>query len=165
MPLYNQEQIHALAARIKDVPVGMFTTSGDQNVLTCRPLPTQQIDNEGNLWFFAADDADFTADLKQHPDVNISFSNPKENLYLSVSGHACMLKDRAKARELWHPTVRGWFPGGLDDPHLALIRVRVQTAEYWDAGAGKMKQLLQLARTAISGRTPLQMGRHTTICL
>ena len=165
MPLYTQEQIHTLAAKIKDVRFGMFTTAGDDEQISSRPLSAQQIDNEGNLWFFTSDEADFAGDLERHPGVNVSFSNPVESLYLSVAGRAYLLKDRAKARELWNPTVRGWFPGGLDDPHLALIRVRIQSAEYWDAGAGKMKQLFQLARAALSGRRPSQTGRHTTICL
>ena len=165
MPLYNQEQINTIATKIKDVRFGMFTTTGDDNVLSSRPLTTQQIDNEGNLWFFTSDEADFTTDLQHHPGVNVSFSNPDEHLYLSVCGQAYLLKDRAKARELWNPMVRAWFPGGLDDPHLALIRVRIQSAEYWDAGASKMKQLFELAKAAVSGRAPQQMGQHTTICL
>ena len=165
MPLYSQDQINTISAKIKDVRFGMFTTFDAEHVLTSRPLTTQQLDNEGNLWFFASDEAAFMLDLPQHPGVNISYSAPERNLYLSISGRAYVLKDRAKARELWRPMTRSWFPGGLDDPHLALIRVRIQTAEYWDAGASKMKQLFELARAAIGGRTPQQTGPHTTICL
>ena len=165
MPLYSQDQINTIAAKIKDVRFGMFTTLDRDNVLTSRPLTTQQIDNEGNMWFFTSDEAAFTQDLAQHPEVNVSFSNPDEQLYLSVTGQAYLLKDRAKARELWSPLVRAWFPGGLDDPHLAMIRVKIQSAEYWDASASKMKQLVQLAKNALTGRAPVEMGKHTTICL
>lgn len=165
MPFYHQEQINTLAAKIRNVRFGMFTTSDDQNVLSSRPLAIQPIDNEGNMWFFTADDADFTLALERHPGVNISFCHPGENLYLSVSGQAALLKDGVKARELWRPAMRSSFPRGLDDPHLALIRVRIQTAEYWDAGASKMKMLLHLAKAAIGGRAPQPTGPHTTICL
>ncbi|NYE58876.1 general stress protein 26 [Duganella sp. 1224] len=165
MPLYSQDQINTIAAKIKDVRFGMFTTVDGDNVLTSRPLTTQQIDNEGNMWFFTSDEAAFTHDLAAHPEVNVSFSNPEEQMYLSVTGQAYLLKDRAKARELWSPLVRAWFPGGLDDPHLAMIRVRIQSAEYWDASASKMKQLVQLAKSALTGRAPVDMGKHTTICL
>lgn len=165
MPLYSQDQINAIAARIKQVRFGMFTTQDHDQVLTSRPLTVQQIDGEGNLWFFTSDEADFTHDLARHADVNVSFANPDEHLYLSVSGQAYLVRDRAKARELWNPLARAWYPGGLDDPHLVLIRVRIQTAEYWDASTSKMKQLVQLARTAVTGRAPVAMGKHTTICL
>lgn len=165
MPLYSQEQINTIAAKIKDVRYGMFTTIDDDNGLSSRPLTAQQIDNEGNMWFLTSDEAPFTRDLTLHPEVNVSFSNPDEHLYLSVTGQAYLLKDRAKARELWNPMARTWFPGGLDDPHLALIRVRIQTAECWDARTSKMKQLIQLAKGALTGRAAIDMGRHTTICL
>jgi general stress protein 26 len=165
MPLYSQEQIKTIAAKIKDVRFAMLTTVDDENVLTSRPMTAQQIDNEGNMWFFTSDEAAFTHDLEHHPEVNVSFSNPDHNLYLSLTGQAHLVHDRAKARELWSPSVRAWFPGGLDDPHLALIRVRIQSAEYWDASASKMKQLFHMARAAISGRAQIDSGKHTTICL
>jgi general stress protein 26 len=165
MPLYSQEQINTIAAKIKDVRFGMFTTLDDENVLTSRPLTMQQIDNEGNMWFFTSDEAPFTIDLQQHPNVNVSFSDPDHNLYLSVTGRAYLLKDRAKARELWNPLIRSWFPGGLDDPHLALVRVKIESAEYWDASASKMKQLFHFAKAAMTGRATVDIGAHHTICL
>ena len=165
MALYSQEQINTIAAKIKDVRFGMFTTVDGADVPSSRPLTSQQIDTEGNLWFFASDEAGFTLDLQQRPSVNISFANPEHNLYLSVTGHAYLLRDRAKARELWSPLVRGMFPGGLDDPHLVLIRVRIEAAEYWDAGSSTMRQLFHLARAAIGGRATIDSGKHTTICL
>ncbi|SDF38989.1 MULTISPECIES: pyridoxamine 5'-phosphate oxidase family protein [unclassified Duganella] len=165
MPLYSQDQINTIAAKIKHIRFGMFTTMDHANVLSSRPLTVQQIDGEGNMWFFSSDEADYTQELTLHPEVNVSFSSPDEHLYLSVTGQAFLVRDRAKARELWNPLVRAWYPGGLDDPHLTLIRVRIQTAEYWDASTSKMKQLVQLARTAVTGRAPVGMGKHTTICL
>nr|WP_315256383.1 pyridoxamine 5'-phosphate oxidase family protein [uncultured Duganella sp.] len=165
MPLYSQDQINTIAAKVKHIRFGMFTTLDRDQALTSRPLTLQQIDGEGNMWFFTSDEADFTQDLALWQEVNISFSSPAEHLYVSVSGQAYLVRDRAKARELWNPLVRAWYPGGLDDPHLALIRVRIQTAEYWDASTSKMKQLVQLARTAVTGRAPVASGKHTTICL
>ncbi|KQQ33318.1 general stress protein [Duganella sp. Leaf126] len=165
MPLYSQDQIQTIASKIKDVRFGMFTTCDADQLLTSRPLTTQQIDNEGNLWFFTTDEAAFTLDLPRHPDVNISYSAPERQLYLSIAGQAFLLKDKAKARELWTPEARNWFPKGVDDPHLTLIRVRIQSAEYWDAGSSKMTQLVQMARKALTGRSTIRMDRPTTICL
>lgn len=165
MPLYSQDQINTIAAKIKHIRFGMFTTMDHADALSSRPLTVQQIDGEGNMWFFTSDEVEFVDALQLHPEVNVSFSKLDEHLYLSVTGQAYLVKDRAKARELWHPQVRAWYPGGLDDPHLVLIRVKIQTAEYWDASTSKMKQLVQLARTAVTGRAPVASGKHTTICL
>jgi general stress protein 26 len=165
MALYNQEQIQTIASKIKDVPFGMFTTVDGSDQMTSRPLTNQQIDSEGNMWFFTSDEAAFTHDLEQHPTVNISFARPEQSLYLSISGHAVLVKDPRKARELWSPMLKAWFPKGVDDPHLSMIRLQIQTAEFWDAGTSKMKQLLALAKAAITGERPTAAGEHTTICL
>ncbi|MRW89379.1 general stress protein [Duganella sp. FT80W] len=144
MPLYSQDQINAIAARIKDVRFGMFTTLGDDYVPSSRPLAAQRIDNEGNLWFLVSDEAPFVEDVRQHPDVNVSFANPEQQIYLSLTGLAYLVRD---------------------SPHPTMLRVKIQTAEYWDASTSKMQQLVLLARSALSGRAPVEMGRHTTICL
>jgi general stress protein 26 len=165
MSLYTQEQLHTIASKIKDIPFCMFTTSDASHVLSSRPLTTQQIDEEGNMWFFTSDEAAFTHELEFHPGVNLSFSDPGHSIYLSVYGRAQLLRNRDKAKELWNPKVRSWFPGGLDDPHLALIQVRIQTAEYWDASSSKMKQLIAKARSTLTGERIPMAGTHTTICL
>jgi len=165
MTLYSQDQIQAIASKIKNVPFGMFTTVDDASVPSSRPLTTQEIDGEGNMWFFSQDDAQFVHDLERHPVVNVSFSDPEHDVYLSVTGEAHLLKDQSKARELWKPVARAWFPRGLDDPHLAMIRLRIQTAEYWDASTRGMKRLIAMARNAVSDQRPNGMGKHTTICL
>ncbi|MFA9217139.1 MAG: pyridoxamine 5'-phosphate oxidase family protein [Sphingomonadaceae bacterium] len=165
MALYNQEQIHVIASKIKEVQFGMLTTVDANNRMSSRPLTSQQVDDEGNMWFFASDEAAFTHDLERHPAVNISFARPDHHLYLSVSGHATLLRDRHKAQELWNPLVKIWYVGGIDDPHLVLIRVKIHSAEYWDASSSKMKQLLAIAKAAITGERPGPVGEHTTICL
>jgi general stress protein 26 len=165
MALYKQDQIDLIASKIKDVRFGMFTTIDGSGMLTSRPLTTQQIDREGNMWFYTSDEAPFTHELEHHSDVNVSFSSPEQSLYLSVSGRAVLVRDSIKARELWNPMVKAWFAGGLNDPHLAMIRVQIHSAEYWDAGSSKMKQLVALAKAAITGERPTNIGEHTTICL
>lgn len=165
MSEYNQEHLHALAAKIKHIDFGMFTTSDAGRVLTSRPLTQQQVDDQGQMWFFTTDEAAFVADLPNNPQVNVSFSDISDSLYVSVTGWAEVLRDRAKAEELWNPLVKAWFPGGLDDPHLALIKVKIQSAEYWDSHSSKMTQLFHMAKAAFTGERPRDMGEHTKVVL
>ncbi len=46
--------------------------------------------------------------------------------------------------ELWRPAYRAWFPQGLDDPPLALLKMDVEQAEYWDMLSSTMVSLLEL---------------------
>lgn len=165
MTSYTSEQLAGIAGKIKNVKFGMFTTSDDTRTLTSRPLTQQQIDEQGQMWFFVSDDAAYTRDLLNNPQVNVSFADTGDSLYVSVCGHAELLKDRAKAEELWSPLVKAWFPGGLDDPKLSLIKVTIQSAEYWDSSASKMMQFFEMAKAALTGDTPKDMGEHGRIDL
>ncbi|GGX85643.1 general stress protein [Massilia dura] len=160
MAVFTTTELHDLRDRVKDVKFGMFTTQDATGALTSRPLTLQQLDNEGNIWFFVSDQEAFTGELLGHPSVNVSFADVDDHLYVSVSGRAALLRDRAKAEELWNPAVKAWFPQGLDDPHLALLRVELQSAEYWDTANSKMVTLFALAKAAITGKPPTNVGEH-----
>ena len=165
MQHYSSEQLASIADKIKDVKFGMLTTSDDTRTLTSRPLTLQQVDADGRIWFFVSDEAGYTRDLLNNPEVNVSFVDTGDSLYVSVCGHAELLKDRAKAEELWSPLVQAWFPGGLDDPKLSLIKVTIQSAEYWDSSASKMMQFYEMAKAAITGEPPKDLGEHGRIDL
>jgi general stress protein 26 len=57
-------------------------------------------------------------------------------------------------RELWNTAVQAWFPDGPDDPHLCLLRVDLDEAEYWLDRKPKALRLTQLLTAAVSGRPP-----------
>lgn len=62
------------------------------------------------------------------------------------------MKDKARAKELWNPIYKAWFPDGLDDPNLALIRVDVDQAEYWDSPNSKVVQLAGFVKAIVTGQ-------------
>lgn len=158
-------QLKDLREKIKDVKFGMFTTLDPDTKLSSRPMTSQQLDEQGNLWFFTSDATDFVRHLSAHPEVNVSFADPDDSLYVSVAGHAELTRDRAKIDELWSPLVAAWFDGGKEDPHLALIKVHIGSAEYWDTHSSKMTQLYALAKSALTGKAPRDIGEHKKINL
>jgi general stress protein 26 len=158
-------QLQDLQDKIKDVKFGMFTTLDPDGKLSSRPMTSQQVDDQGNIWFFTSDVTDFVRHLAEHPRINVSFSDPDDSLYVSIAGQAELTRDRAKIDELWSPLVAAWFDGGKDDPHLALIRVHIDSAEYWDTHSSKMTQLYALAKSALTGKAPRDPGEHKKITL
>ncbi len=73
------------------------------------------------------------------------------------------MKDRDKAQQLWNPLVAAWFPLGIDDPHLSLIKLRIHSAEYWDSETNRMTQLFALAKAVLTGDRPKGVGEHAKI--
>ena len=64
--------------------------------------------------------------------MNLSYADPRDEDFASISGTARVVRSEEKMRALWSPRLERWFPRGLDDPDLALIEVRIDKAEYWD---------------------------------
>jgi len=159
------DQLKDLREKIKDVRFGMFTTVDPDGKLSSRPMTSQQVDDQGQIWFFTSDVTDFVRHLHEHPRVNVSFSDPEDSLYVSIAGEAELTRDRAKIDELWNPLAAAWFDGGKDDAHLALIRVHIDSAEYWDTHSSKMTQLYALAKAALTGKAPHDLGEHKKITL
>ncbi len=97
----------------------MFTTMTADGRHVSRPMGLQQIEFDGDLWFFAEEGSPKIAEIIANPQVNVSFST-KKDAWVSISGAAEAVHDRAKAEELWNPFLRGWFPDGVDTPGLTL---------------------------------------------
>lgn len=128
----------------------MLTTM-DGGVLRSRPMSTQEFEFDGDLWFFTSDNTHKIDEIEKDNRVNVAYSKPEDNTYLSISGKAEVVKDRAKIEELWSPILKAWFPEGLDDPHLCLLKIAVEQAEYWDAPSSKIVQLFGMVKALATG--------------
>ena len=148
---YSTNDTKALAEKIKGVRMAMMTTEEPDGTLRSRPMATQETEFDGDLWFFTQASAPKVGEVEQHHQVNISYSKPDDNLFISVSGTAQLVRDQQKMRDLWKPLYKAWFPNGLDDPDLALLKVNVQNAEYWNAPSGRMGALYVTAKRLATG--------------
>lgn len=147
-----ESPISKLREKIDPIQFCMMTTmSADHNLLS-RPMTHQAIDEDGTLWFFTSDDSQVAKDLDRQSAINITFSNPPDSVYVSMSGNALLVKDPVKAKQLWNPIVQVWFPLGPSDPHLSLIKFSTYSAEYWDSNTNKMLQLFEMAKAVITGQ-------------
>lgn len=151
--------------RIKDVRFAMLTTIDAEGSLTARPMTTVQKDFAGTLWFYTSKSSPPAADVARDGTVGIQYSEPRDDLYVSLSGHARIDHDRAQMEALWTPAVKVYFPGGLDDPDLTLLRIDVYLAEYWDVTESKPVQLYKMAKAALKGERPKDLGEHRTVTM
>jgi general stress protein 26 len=101
-------------------------------------MVTQRSPFDGNQWFLTAPAAGKTGEIRDRQVVHLTFVSPSDNRYVWATGTATIVDDQAKVKELWHPGYKPWFPDGPREGSTALIKVRVEEAEYWDAKAGRM---------------------------
>ena len=149
--------------KIKDIKFGMLTVVGEDGVLASRPLTTHQTEFNGVLWFLVSKHPSWLPSLQRDNRVNISYAEPNDSLFVSVSGTASIVDDRAKIAELWTPMAKAWFPQGVDDPNLALLKLDVVRGEYWDSSSTKMVQLYILTKAVLSGTPPTDLGEHRKV--
>ena len=150
---------------IKDIRFAMFTTRHSNGHLHSRPMTTQNsnLDEDSNLWFFMSRKGDPVADLLADSTVNVVYADPGADSYVSVSGNAAVVDDLSKKEQLWSKMAQAWFPGGAADPDLALVCVKISHANYWDVKESKLVQLYQMAKAAVTGKPPTELGEHAEV--
>jgi general stress protein 26 len=148
----NTDQIAKLIELIKDINTAMLTTVQADGTLRSRPMMHQKVEPDGTLWFFTQASSPKADEVRQDGHVNVSYAHPGNEKYVSVSGEATIVRDRAKAKELWSPLLKAWFPKGPDDPDLVLLRVRADRAEYWDVSSSTMVQLFGMVKALVTGK-------------
>jgi general stress protein 26 len=160
----NREAAEKLWTLIKGIRVAMMTTLDDNGILHSRPMATLSHAgfDDGNLWFFTRLDSGKVQELERHWRVNLSYAEPDKENYVSISGIAETVRDQDKIRFLWRDILTTWFPGGVDDPNLALLKVDVDHAEYWDSPSSAMVYAYGYVRAKLTGESP-NPGDHAKI--
>jgi general stress protein 26 len=148
-----------LAELISEFRFVMLTTAAADGSLHSRPMTMQDRDFDGDLWFFTSADAPKVWEANRGHQVNVSFSDPHKNTYISVSGTANLVRDRKKIEELWKPPYKLFFPKGLEDPELALLKVTVEKAEYWDSPSSFLGRTFTFAKAWATGKISA-LGDH-----
>lgn len=150
---------------IKDIRFAMFTTRHGNGHLHSRPMTTQnsKLDHDSTLWFYMSRTSQPVADLKADAMVNVVYADPGVDSYVSISGTAAVVEDLAKKEQLWSKMAEAWFPAGFDDPELALVRVDIIHANYWDVKESKIVQLFKMAKAVVTGKPPREMGEQAEI--
>jgi general stress protein 26 len=101
-------------------------------------------------------------------DNRLAVGGPAMGQFIS-KGHdffACLMgkvgidNNRAMIDKLWSKQAEAWFPGGKDDPNLALLRFDISDAELWESDmslSGKLKMLF-------GGKiNPSEEGSHSRV--
>lgn len=140
---------------VKDIDFCMLTTVDENGDLHSRPMSANgEIDQEGNIWFFTDVASHKVSEVAKLPKVNVSFADPDNQKYVSISGLAQLVRNREKIEELWKPEFKIWFPGGMDDPKIALLKINLEKAEYWDSPSSTVGYALSFIKSVVTGKEP-----------
>jgi general stress protein 26 len=139
-----------LGKLIRDIQVALLTTVDLEGHFHTRPVQTLQLEGEDTLWFFTDWGSPKVHELQRDVRVALSYADTRQHAYVAVSGSSTLLRDPKKAREIWSVEQRAYYPEGPEDHRLALLRVRIEHAEYWIA-PGRTSYLLAATKAVVTG--------------
>jgi general stress protein 26 len=152
-PQRRADDLQKLRELVKDIDFCMLTTVDEKGDLHSRPMSSNgDIDHNGDIWFFTNASSHKVSEIQKLPKVNVSFADPANQHYISISGNAQLVRDQNKIEELWRPEFKMWFPEGKDDPDIALLRVSLEKAEYWDSPSSTVGFMLSFVSSLVTGK-------------
>ncbi len=148
----HREGMERVRKLIDGIEFAMLTTEEEDGHLRSRPMATLELDEDGALWFFTGAGSHKMEEIDQHRQVNLAYMDKEHSRYVSISGRAELVHDKEKIESLWKPVFKAWFPDGLEDPDLALLKVSVERAEYWDPMSSKVTQAFGFVKALVTGK-------------
>ncbi|AMM52273.1 general stress protein [Rufibacter sp. DG15C] len=160
----QQKDIKTLLDKIKAIDVAMLSTVEPDGTIRSRPMRHMKADENATIWFLTGYASGKTHEIKNESHVNLSYADPSNNLYVSISGHATVNRDQQKIDELWNPAMKAWFPEGKEDPNIGVLKITIDQAEYWDSPNSAVVHLYGMAKAIITGE-PAHPGENKKINL
>ena len=104
-------------------------------------------------------DSEKVFELEEDNDVCVSFSDPHDHTYVSLTGVGRVTRDSSLIDKFWNPFVSSWFPEGKDAPNVGLLEIKVQKGEFWNSDTSKMVKFFEMAKAKAQDETP-NLGEH-----
>lgn len=158
----NEKNIALLKEMIEEVRICMFTTLSDKDEFSSRPMGTAKVEDDGTIWFFTNEFSLKTKEISKENQVTLGYSDPANNTYISVNGKAELVDDQVRKEAYFSTPIKAWFPDGVEDPRLILIKVDPIAAEYWDSSSSKMVVAFNMLKAIVTGTT-FDEGKHDKI--
>ena len=127
---FKQEDIETFRQLIKGIDIAMVTTQSEEGLVS-RPMKTQEVEFDGDLWFFTKKQTDKYDEIKHDSHVNVAYVGKS---YVSVRGKAEIVDDLEKKKEYWTKAHEKIMQTNYDDPNVILIKIKAEAAEYWETG-------------------------------
>lgn len=153
MKTEENQSVDKLVELMKEVSTCMLLTNERFNDnLSGRPMGIAKVEADGTMWFFAKLMSQKVEELEHSDKVSLVVINENKNIYLMIHGKGNISYDKLKMKELWNPLMKTWFPEGLEDPDMVLIKVTPTEALYWESSSSKMVVLFNMVKAIVTGK-------------
>jgi len=147
---------------IKDINVGMLITkeTDDEESLRGRPMSLVQEAYDGTLYFYTSKKDAKVYEVEKDRDVCMTFSDPENHIYVSLTGKAKITQDEDLIDKYWNSRVAAWFENGKEDPNLAMLKVKINKGEHWDSTNNKLVRLFEMTKAKVIKSATPNLGEN-----
>jgi general stress protein 26 len=160
----TNDEARGVTDLVDDGDVLMLTSAFDG--LLARPITCAEVVDDrlaflvsaGTDWVDALEDVEPTRGAV----VGLTATDPEATRYASFSARARVLRDEARAEQLWSPFAKPFFTGP-DDPKVRVLELEVLEGEWWDGPSTGVGRLVALVGSVVTGKPLLgDQGRVST---
>ena len=120
-----------IAAKMANLDIALLTTHTSRGQLSSRPMSNNgDVAYDGNSYYFTFEQSRTVHDITENDHVSLGFQGAKD-LYLTIMGTANLIRHKPTMQQHWVPSLKQWFPEGVDTPGIVMIRVVAKRINYW----------------------------------
>jgi general stress protein 26 len=149
-PTNTEERLFDL---LKAFETAFLVTARSAGAFHARPMAVAELQHGGDMYFSTTIESPKIVEIQTNPSVLVTFQNNSQ--FAVITGKAEVVRDREEINRLWKEAWRVWFPEGMDDPSLCLLKIAADEAEYWDnSGAQGLKYVFEGVKALVKGKQP-----------
>ncbi|MGZ3418957.1 MAG: pyridoxamine 5'-phosphate oxidase family protein [Polyangiales bacterium] len=118
-----------------------------------RPLAIAKVEDDATVWFATASHSPKVAEIANDAAACVLCHRDRDEAWVSLSGAATLVRDRAKIAELWGANMKPWFEGP-DDPAIVLVKVKTAHAEYYESKKPMIARVFEMIKGMVTHAAP-----------
>jgi general stress protein 26 len=118
-----------------------------------RPMVIARLDKGMDTYLLTDSDSVKVHEISKNPNALVTFQSSSQ--FASMKGEVVVTHDRTLLETMWKETWKVWFPLGIGDPNIAILKFTPHEGEFWDnAGMQGLKYIYGAAKAYIAGERP-----------
>lgn len=95
-----------------------------------RPMVVARLDKGMDAYLITDTESVKVDEIEKNLHALLTFQGTRQ--FASVKGKITIDHDRALLETIWKETWKVWFPEGITDPTIAVLKFTAHEGEYWD---------------------------------
>jgi general stress protein 26 len=148
----DAEDVTRVWRLMEKIDICMFA-SRDGDAIRARPMSSIPREAQSVVYFLTDTEGHKESEIAANNNVSLLYAEPAHGKFLTVTGRARVLNDRALIAELWNKDAEAFW-NGADDPRVRVVEVTPIDAQFWEGPHG-IVATVEMAIAAVTAQPPV----------